>query len=145
METVDTVDTMNNVITQVVEGSHLAEKAGEQMRHTQNSTKDLVASVKQIASSSSEQVVITKNLQDNANNILDSNKKTSEQLQKQTIQTKRLVDYANGLLKAVKVFKLTDKVESKDKKQRVLPEKSIENKSNLIPEIVISTAQKIAS
>ena len=145
VETVDTVDTMNNVITQVVEGSHLAEKAGEQMRHTQNSTKDLVASVKQIASSSSEQVVITKNLQDNANNILDSNKKTSEQLQKQTIQTKRLVDYANGLLKAVKVFKLTDKVESKDKKQRVLPEKSIENKSNLIPEIVISTAQKIAS
>ena len=55
------------------------------------------------------------------------------------------MDYANGLLKAVQVFKLADKVEGKDKKQQVLPEKSIENKSNLIPEIVISTAQKIAS
>ena len=107
VETVDTVDTMNNVITQVVEGTQLAEKAGEQMRHTQNSTEDLVASVRQIASSTANQVVITKKLQIEASQILESNKKTSTQLQEQTIQTKRLVDYAKGLLKAVQVFKLT--------------------------------------
>ena len=143
VETVDTVDTMNNVITQVVEGSQLADKAGEQMRHTQNSTKDLVASVRQIATSSSDQVVITKNLKVNANNILESNKKTSEQLQKQTIQTKRLVDYARGLLKAVQVFKLAGVVE-KDKEHQSQPETKIKP-SNMIPEIVMSAEQKKAS
>lgn len=106
VETVDTVDTMNNVITQVVEGTQLAEKAGEQMRHTQNSTEDLVASVRQIAISSAKQVLITKKLQNDTVQILESNKQTSTQLKEQTIQTKRLVDYAKGLLKAVQVFKL---------------------------------------
>ncbi len=137
VETVDTVDTMNNVITQVVEGSQLAEKAGEQMRHTQNSTQGLVESVLQIASSSSDQVIITKKLQVNADRILESNKKTSEQLNKQTIQTKRLVDYAKGLLKAVQVFKLPGAVENKETAKAEAPAKS----NATIPEIVMSTEQ----
>lgn len=141
VETVDTVDTMNNVITQVVEGSQLAEKAGEQMRHTQNSTEDLVASVRQIAASTSKQVVTTKKLQENATNILNSNKKTSEQLKEQTIQTKRLVEYAKGLLKAVQVFKLpgiaNPEVVKSEKKEAVV--------SKGLSEIVMSTRQKKAS
>lgn len=145
VDTVDTVETMNNVITQVVEGSQLADKAGEQMRHTQNSTKDLVASVRQIASSSSDQLVITKKLQVNANDILVSNQKTSEQLQKQTIQTKRLVDYAKGLLKAVQVFKLPGLIEKEVNKQRsISPDNKIKPK-NVLPEIVMSGKQKKAS
>lgn len=76
------------------------------MRHTQNSTEDLVASVRQIAISSAKQVLITKKLQNDTVQILESNKQTSTQLKEQTIQTKRLVDYAKGLLKAVQVFKL---------------------------------------
>ena len=144
VETVDTVDTMNNVITQVVEGSQLAEKAGEQMRHTQNSTQGLVESVLQIASSSSDQVNITKKLQVNADRILDSNQKTSEQLKKQTVQTKRLVEYAKGLLKAVQVFKLTETIVKKETIAEV--ENNIESKpSNVIPEIVMSTSHKKAS
>jgi len=144
VETVDTVDTMNNVITQVVEGSQLAEKAGEQMRHTQNSTQGLVESVLQIASSSSDQVNITKKLQVNADRILDSNQKTSEQLKKQTVQTKRLVEYAKGLLKAVQVFKLTETIVKKETIAEV--ENNIETKpSNVIPEIVMSTSHKKAS
>lgn len=143
VETVDTVDTMNNVITQVVEGSQLAEKAGEEMRHTQNSTKDLVASVQQIASSSANQLIITKKLQKNADGILESNKKTSEQLQKQTIQTKRLVDYAKGLLKAVQVFKLPGVTEP------VISQSPASNNGSIpkqkLPEIVISTQQQKAS
>jgi len=144
VETVDTVDTMNNVITQVVEGSQLAEKAGEQMRHTQNSTQGLVESVLQIASSSSDQVNITKKLQVNADRILDSNQKTSEQLKKQTVQTKRLVEYAKGLLKAVQVFKLTETIVKKETVAEV--GNNIESKpSNIIPEIVMSTSHKKAS
>lgn len=144
VETVDTVDTMNNVITQVVEGSQLAEKAGKEMRHTQNSTQDLVASVRQIASSSADQVIITKKLQKNADEILDSTRKTSEQLQKQTVQTKRLVDYAKGLLKAVQVFKLPGVAERVATKPQAA--KSNTNTQNpKLPEIVMSTQQQKAS
>ncbi len=144
VETADTVDTMNHVITQVVEGSQLAEQAGEQMRLTHDSTQGLVQSVLQIATSSSNQVIITKKLQVNANRILDSNKKTSEQLQKQTIQTKRLVEYAKGLLKAVQVFKLPDMPVKKEIKPVI--ESKVEAKtSNIIPEIVMSTGHQKAS
>lgn len=144
VETVDTVDTMNNVITQVVEGSQLAEKAGKEMRLTQNSTQDLVASVRQIASSSADQVIITKKLQKNADEILDSTKKTSEQLQKQTVQTKRLVDYAKGLLKAVQVFKLPGVAERVATKPQAA--KANTNTQNpKLPEIVMSTQQQKAS
>jgi len=144
VETADTVDTMNHVITQVVEGSQLSEKAGEQMRLTHDSTQGLVQSVLQIATSSSNQVIITKKLQVNADRILDSNKKTSEQLQKQTIQTKRLVEYAKGLLKAVQVFKLPDMPVKKEIKPTT--ESKVEVKpSSMIPEIVMSTGHKKAS
>lgn len=142
VETADTVDTMNDVITQVVDGSKLAEKAGEQMRQTQNSTEDLVASVRQIASSSADQVIITKKLQHHAGQILESNKKTSEQLQKQTIQTKRLVDYAKGLLKAVQVFKLPG---IEDVTKIIKPSSSDLRINTTLPEIIIATAHKKAS
>jgi len=144
VETVDTVDTMNNVITQVVEGSQLAEKAGKEMRHTQNSTQDLVASVRQIASSSADQVIITKKLQKNADEILDSTRKTSEQLQKQTVQTKRLVDYAKGLLKAVQVFKLPGVAERVATKPQAA-KSNTNTQTPKLPEIVMSTQQQKAS
>lgn len=143
IETVDTVDTMNNVITQVVEGSQLAEKAGEQMRLTQDSTEGLVASVRQIATSSADQVIITKKLQSNASQILSSNQKTSEQLQKQTIQTKRLVEYAKGLLKAVQVFKLPGVAPAEVIKTEAVKAEVVV--SEKLPEIVMSTSQKKAS
>jgi len=106
IETGDTVDTMNNVISQVVEGSRLADEAGSQMMETKDNTEDLVKSVRKIADSSVEQAQITNNLQVHANQIMESTKKTSTQLQEQTIQTNHLVAYAKGLLKAVQVFKL---------------------------------------
>lgn len=106
VETSDTVATMNNVITQVVEGSELAEKAGEQMQKTQQSTSNLVASVKQIALSSVEQARAANQLQLRADQIKQSTIQTSEQLQQQTLQTNRLVQYAKSLLNAVQVFKL---------------------------------------
>ncbi|MCW8900542.1 MAG: methyl-accepting chemotaxis protein [Gammaproteobacteria bacterium] len=143
IETVDTVDTMNNVITQVVEGSQLAEKAGEQMRLTQDSTEGLVASVKQIATSSADQVIITKKLQSNASQILSSNQKTSEQLQKQTIQTKRLVEYAKGLLKAVQVFKLPGVAPAEVIKAEAVKSEIVVNEK--LPEIIMSTTQQKAS
>lgn len=113
------------------------------MRHTQNSTEDLVASVRQIASNSADQVIITKKLQTHANQILSSNQKTSEQLQKQTIQTKRLVDYAKGLLKAVQVFNLPGVAQA----EIVKPEQNKANveSSEKHSDIVMSADQQKAS
>jgi len=106
VETSDTVGTMNNVITQVVEGSKLAEEAGLQMERTKDTTEELVESVKEIARKSVDQARITNVLKGRAEQIKESTRKTSEQLQEQNVQTGRLVEFARGLLKAVQVFKL---------------------------------------
>ncbi len=106
VETADTVGTMNKVITQVVEGSKLAEEAGLQMERTKDTTEELVESVKEIARSSVDQARITNVLKGRAEQIKESTQNTSKQLQEQSVQTARLVEFAKGLLKAVQVFKL---------------------------------------
>jgi methyl-accepting chemotaxis protein len=108
VETSDTVATMNNVISQVVDGTRMAEQAGEQMRLTRDSTENLVSSVREIASTSAEQLQISSELQQRAENIHDSTRKTGEQLQQQSIVTMRLVEYARSLVKAVQVFQLPE-------------------------------------
>jgi methyl-accepting chemotaxis protein len=105
-ETTDTVNTMNTVITQVVEGSRLAGQAGEQMRQTQQSTAELVASVRQIAVGAQAQAKVSNILRDRAGSIVESTHKTSEQLMAQGGQTARLLEYAGRLVRAVRVFRL---------------------------------------
>jgi len=105
-ETADTVATMNEAISQVVEGSRLAEAAGNQMRLTQSTTADLVESVQQIAQSSVQQAQVTNGLLERAAQIQSSTQQTSQQLQEQTIQTSNLVEYAKTLVDSVRVFKL---------------------------------------
>ena len=106
IETADTVNAMNTAISQVVEGSRLAEQAGDQMTRTQETTAELVAAVQQIASRSQEQARISSNLLDSTQQIQDSTRQTSQQLQEQTVQTTNLVEYAKGLLNSVRVFRL---------------------------------------
>jgi methyl-accepting chemotaxis protein len=106
LETTDTVNAMNAAISQVVDGSRLAEQAGDQMKRTQETTADLVAAVQQIASRSQEQARVSGELLDRAQQIQESTRQTSQQLQEQTVQTTNLVEYAKGLLNAVRVFRL---------------------------------------
>ena len=108
VETSDTVSTMNNAISLVVEGTQMAEEAGEQMRKTRDRTENLVSSVREIAETSSQQAQLSNELQDKAEHIHESSKKTGEQLHQQTLVTKRLVDYARSLVKAVQVFHLPE-------------------------------------
>lgn len=108
VETSDTVSTMNNLITQVVEGSRLAEKAGDQMRETRDTTSNLVDSVRQIASRSQDQARMSNKLQHHAQQMQDSSSKTRQQMQEQSQMTVKLVQYAKGLLKAVQVFELPE-------------------------------------
>lgn len=106
IETADTVNAMNTAISQVVEGSRLAEQAGEQMTRTQETTAELVAAVQQIASRSQEQARISGDLLDRTQQMQESTRQTSQQLLEQTVQTDNLVEYAKGLLNSVRVFRL---------------------------------------
>lgn len=105
-ETAETVDAMNNAISQVVEGSRLAEQAGQQMRSTQQTTSELVNSVQQIAASAQEQNRISKELIEQATRIRQSTEQTGIELQEQNKQTDNLVAYAKGLVESVRVFRL---------------------------------------
>jgi methyl-accepting chemotaxis protein len=105
-ETADTVTTMNTVITQVVEGSRLAEQAGEQMRTTRQTTAELVASVQQIAEGSQTQAKISHELLKRATQIVESTVQINQQLEAQNVQTSKLLDYAGRLVTAVRVFTL---------------------------------------
>ena len=106
IETADTVNAMNAAISQVVDGSRLAEQAGDQMKRTQETTAELVAAVQQIASRSQEQARVSGELLGRAQQIQESTRQTSQQLQEQTVQTTNLVEYAKGLLNSVRVFRL---------------------------------------
>ncbi|MGA8864111.1 MAG: methyl-accepting chemotaxis protein [Gallionella sp.] len=106
LETTDTVSTMNNAITQIVEGSRLAEQAGEQMQITQLNTAELVDSVRQIATTSETQAKAGQALLDSAAQIKKSSQQATVQLHEQAAQTSNLLEYAKQLLGAVRVFKL---------------------------------------
>lgn len=108
-ETADTVNAMNTAISQVVEGSQLAEQAGDQMKITQQTTAELVAAVQQISTSSQQQAHVSNQLITRAKQIQDSTYQTSQQLQEQTVHTENLVEFAQGLLSSVRVFKLPAK------------------------------------
>jgi methyl-accepting chemotaxis protein len=123
VETSDTVATMNNVISQVVEGSRMAEQAGEQMRKTKDTTENLVSSVREIAQSSSQQAQLSSELRVRAELIHENATKTTEQLNQQSLITTRLVEYARSLLKAVQVFQLPGY--APDKSARALPEATV--------------------
>ncbi|MBI5891585.1 MAG: methyl-accepting chemotaxis protein [Nitrosomonadales bacterium] len=106
LETADTASTMNNAITQIVEGSRLAEQAGQQMQITQQNTAELVDSVRQIATTSEIQAQAGQVLRDSAVQIKRSSQQATDQLHEQAAQTSNLLDYAKQLLGAVRVFKL---------------------------------------
>lgn len=107
VETADTVNAMNTAITQVVEGSKLAEQAGREMLQTQESTSQLVASVQQIAANSQGQARLSHQLLARSDEIRRVSQQTNAQLKAQAEHTTNLVEYAQRLLSAVNVFKLS--------------------------------------
>lgn len=106
VETADTVHTMNAAISQVVEGSKLAEQAGEQMQRTRASTAELVSMVQTIAENSRTQAEVSNELLRRASDIRESTEQTRRKLEEQGQYTNSLVEYAKSLLSAVRVFKL---------------------------------------
>ncbi len=114
VETNDTVTTMNDAISQVVEGSRLAERAGTEMQVTQQTTAELVAMVQQIAKRSVHQAKASNQLRTRAQGIQKSSRETNAKLKEQTKYTDNLVGYSEKLLQAVNVFTLPTHASAKE-------------------------------
>lgn len=106
LETNETIGTVNRTIGQVVEGSELAQKAGEQMRRTQEITAELVAQVRRIGEASHEQKAMSDSLLSAVQRIGESTERTGEQIEAQNRETETLLHSAKRLIDSVNVFKL---------------------------------------
>ena len=106
LETNETISTVNRTIGQVVYGSEQAQKAGEQMRLTQEITSELVAQVRRIAEASDHQKGMSLGLLQSVKRIGQSNERTSLQIDAQNEETATLLDSARRLVESVSVFKL---------------------------------------
>ena len=106
LETNETISTVNRTIGQVVHGSEQAQKAGEQMRLTQEITGELVAQVRRIAEASDNQKGMSLGLLQSVQRIGQSNERTSLQIDAQNEETATLLDSARRLVESVSVFKL---------------------------------------
>ena len=114
VETASTVSTMNELITQVVGGSKLAEEAGEQMKVTQTTTAELVNMVQKIAAGATAQANTSTRLRDRTEVIKETVRKTGSHLQEQSAYTDQLVENAMALVASVGVFQTEDTTESQD-------------------------------
>jgi methyl-accepting chemotaxis protein len=108
VETASTVNTMNELISQVVGGSKLAEEAGEQMKVTQTTTAELVNMVQKIAAGAVAQANTSTKLRDRTQVIRDTVRKTGSHLQEQSAYTDQLVENAMALVASVGVFQIDE-------------------------------------
>ena len=106
LETNETINTVNRTIGQVVQGSELAQKAGEQMRKTQEITGGLVQQVRRIAASSERQKEMSGDLLVAVQRMGESTQQTAQQIEAQNVETETLLKSARHLVQSVRVFKL---------------------------------------
>ncbi len=107
-ETADTIKTMNDTITRVVEGTQLAERAGVEMGNTREVTSELVEYVERIGESSKQQVDVARRLVERATELQASAQLTYDTMQKQAASTVALADYSERLIESVSVFTLPE-------------------------------------
>ena len=113
-ETNDTVTAMNKAISQVADGTKLAEQAGSAMKLTEQSTESLVKAVERITESSKDQANVSLALVEQSKEIVHSTRKTDKFLQNQIASTDNLVKYSKRLLATIRTFKLPE-IETKKK------------------------------
>ncbi len=107
-ETNDTVTAMSKAITQVADGTKLAEAAGSAMKLTEESTEDLVKAVERITSSAKKQAKVNFSLVEQSKEIVLSTRKTDKYLNTQIASTNNLVKYSKRLLSTIQTFNLPE-------------------------------------
>lgn len=108
VETSDTVSIMNKLITDVADGTRLAEQADRSMRVTEDATRQLVETVQAISHSSVQQARIANKIRERANLIRGFTEKTGAELAQQKQHTDSLKHFAVVLLERVNVFELPE-------------------------------------
>ncbi len=106
LETNETLYTMNRLITQVVAQSEQAQRAGEQMTLTQETTAELVKMVREIAGFSEQQSLLARELQLSVLKLNKGSEQTVSVVTEQTRSTAVLVDTSRRLAHTVSQFKL---------------------------------------
>jgi methyl-accepting chemotaxis protein len=105
-DALDTAQTMNATIGQVVDISKIAEQAGQQMAQTETATEDLVSAVQAMTQAAEQQAELSRTLVERAQRLLGASQKTLAELGEQSRETQHLTDYSKGLMSTIEVFRL---------------------------------------
>jgi methyl-accepting chemotaxis protein len=108
LETSETVAALNRTVTEVVEGSRVAESSGAQMCETEIATNRLAEAVQQIADESGRQLELAKRLAESALTIARSTEQSDRNVKSATDDAAALSQSSRRLVQVVSEFKLTE-------------------------------------
>ena len=107
LETSETVAALNRTVTDVVRGSEVAEKSGQQMQETEAANARLAETVQRIANESTRQIALAVRLAQRAEAITQSNKQADQLMKNTNDDVAVLVRSSDRLIGVVSEFKLT--------------------------------------
>jgi methyl-accepting chemotaxis protein len=110
-DTSETIFTMNRLISQVVDQSAQAQKAGEQMSFSQGATEQLVRLVQQIANFSQQQAELSDSLRESIMKLDTDAQETTAAIEQQSSASLVLMQYSQDLADAVNQFRLPEQAE----------------------------------
>ncbi len=105
-DTTETLQSMNSTISQVVDITKLADRAGEQMNDTRSATETLANSVRTISQATQTQGEASQRLLGRAYDLISASQRTLEEIELQRGDTALLAESANSLVRTVSEFRL---------------------------------------
>ncbi len=107
-ETAETMAAMNKAIGQVVDGTAMANKSGEQMESTVKITEELSGVIGEIAQSARTQADTIEVVAGQAGRVTETLTKTGQEMEEQGAVVEKLLAFARQLTASVRQFKLPD-------------------------------------
>lgn len=114
VETLDSIQTVNEATEAVGIESRSIEGAGDLMLKTQQTTANLADAVRQIDARAQAQVDANRTLMERADAMRATIVETTDQLDHQTQETNSLVEYSRQLMQAIALFRLPAPVKAKE-------------------------------
>jgi methyl-accepting chemotaxis protein len=105
-DTGETLQAMNGTISQVVDITRLADRAGAQMNDTRAATEALVNSVRNISQATQAQGEASQRLLARAYELISASQRTLEEIEQQRGDTEHLDASATALVRTVSEFRL---------------------------------------
>ena len=106
LETTEAVAALNKTVSDVVQGSQVAQTSGEQMRETETATARLAESVQRIADESVQQLALAQQLANRATELATSSQKTSAVVASTVTDAQDLANASSRLVQVVSDFRL---------------------------------------